>query len=83
MSRYERNLRFAHIVRTVRTRQRLMFLITGVVAFIAGIALRNLVVCMCGMLIAGSFAWDALPGSPTSSHVHMWQWLNKSTGKRR
>ena len=83
MSRHERNPRFTHIVRRARTRQRLILLIIGVVAFIAGIALRNLVVCMCGMLIAGSFAWDALPGSPTSAHVHMWQWLNKTSGHRR
>lgn len=83
MSQHARNLRFMHIGRTLRIRQRLIFLIIGAVAFIAGIALRNLVLCMCGMLIAGSFAWDALPGSPTSAHVHMWQWLNKSTGKRR
>jgi hypothetical protein len=83
MSRHVRNLRFTPIARTVRTRQRLIFLIIGAVAFIAGIVLRNLVVCMCGMLLAGSFAWDALPGSPTSAHVHMWQWLNKTPGHRR
>ena len=83
MSRYERNPRCMRIARTVRTRQRLIFLTIGVLAFIAGIALRNLVVCMCGMLIAGSFAWDALPGSPTSAHVHMWQWLNKNSAHRR
>ena len=83
MSLHVRNLRFMQIARTARTRQRLIFLTIGVLALIAGIALRNLVVCMSGMLIAGSFAWDALPGSPTSAHVHMWQWLNKASGHRR
>ena len=80
MSLHVRNLRFRHIL---RTRQRLIFLTIGALAFIAGIVLRNFVMCICGMLLAGSFAWDAPPGSPTSAHVHMWQWLNKTSGLRR
>jgi hypothetical protein len=72
-----------HIGRTLRTRQRLIFLIIGALALIAGLALRNLVACVCGMLIVGSFAWDTASGTPESAHVRMWQRLNKTPGHRR
>ena len=83
MSLPARKLRFMHIGRTVRTRQRLIFLVIGALVLIAGIALRNLVACVCGMLIVGSFAWDTPPGTPEGAHVHLWQWLHKTTARRR
>jgi hypothetical protein len=82
MSGHVQNLSFTQIGRTLRTRQRLILLIIGALAFIAGIALRNLVACMCGMLIMGSFAWDAVAGSPESARVRTWQWLSKTPGQR-
>ena len=72
-----------NIGRTVRTRQRLIFLAIGALAVIAGLVLRNVVVFVCGMLLAGSFAWDAVAGSAESAHVHMWQWLTKTKAPRR
>jgi hypothetical protein len=77
------NLRFRVIGRTVRPYRRLIFLATGGLAFVAGIALPNLVLCICGMIIAGSFAWDTAWGSPESAHVRMWQRADKTSARRR
>jgi hypothetical protein len=83
MSLHARNPTLIRIGRTLWTRQRLIFLVIGTLAFIAGLALRDIVLCVFGMLIAGSFAWDAVSGSPESAHVHMWQWLTKTKAHRR
>jgi thiamine transporter ThiT len=79
------HLEFTRIARTVRTRQRLMFLVAGALLVIIGVALRNITALISGMLVVGSFAYDAMPGSwsPTAAHVRMWQWLDKSRANRR
>jgi hypothetical protein len=83
MPLHVRNLSLRHIGRTVRSRRRLIFLVIGALAFIAGITLRNIVACICGMLIMGAFASDAVWGAPESAHVYMWQWLNRTPVRRR
>jgi len=82
MSLRVRNLRPGHIGRTVLTRQRLIFLVIGALVLIAGIALPNIVMCVCGMLVVGSFAWGPVPQTPENAHVRMWQWLDKTTVHR-
>ena len=69
---------FTRIARTVRARQRLIFLVTGALLMIIGVVLRSITVFVIGMLVMGSFAFDAQAGSPTSAHVRMWQWLQKN-----
>jgi thiamine transporter ThiT len=77
------HLEFTRIARTVRARQRLVFLVIGALLVITGVALRNITALISGMLVVGSFAYDATPGSPTSAHVRMWQWLYRSRGGRQ
>jgi thiamine transporter ThiT len=76
------NLEFTRITRTVRTRQRLISLVIGALLLIIGMALRSTVAFISGMLVMGSFAFDAQPGTPTSAHVRMWQWLHKNQANR-
>lgn len=83
MSLRVRNLNFRHFGRTVAARQRLIFLVIGVLTLITGIALANIVACMCGLVLAGAFAWDPLPRTPETAHVHLWQSLHKTPARRR
>ncbi len=76
------NLEFTRIARTVRTRQRLIFLVIGALLLIIGMALRSTIAFISGMLVMGSFAFDAQQGVPTSAHVRMWQWLHKNQADR-
>jgi thiamine transporter ThiT len=76
------NLEFARIARMVRTRQRLVFLVIGALLLIIGVTLRSTIAVISGMLIMGSFAFDAQPGTSTSAHVRMWQWLHKNQADR-
>ena len=73
---------FTRIARTARTCQRLIFLATGALLFIIGIALRNSIAFVFGIVMMGSFAFDAPQKSPTSAHVRMWQWLHKNQATR-
>jgi thiamine transporter ThiT len=77
-----RNLGFTRIARTARTRRRLIFLVIGALLLIIGVALRSTVAFISGMLVMGSFAFDAQPGTPTGAHVRMWQWLHKNQANR-
>ena len=82
MRLYLWKLEFMRIARMVRTRQRLIFLVIGALLLIIGLALRSTVAVISGMLVMGSFAFDAQPGNPTSAHVRMWQWLHKDQANR-
>ena len=73
---------FTRIARTARTCQRLIFLATGALLFIIGIALRNSIAFVFGIVMMGSFAFDAPQESPESAHVRMWQWLHKNQAGR-
>ena len=73
---------FTRIARTARTCQRLIFLATGALLFIIGITLRSSIAFISGILVMGSFAFDAQQGSPTAAHVRMWQWLHKNQAGR-
>jgi hypothetical protein len=79
MSLPVRNPGSRHIGRRVLTRQRLIFLVFGALVLVAGIALTNIVTCVCGLLIVGSFAWDAVPQTPENAHVRTWQWLKRAS----
>jgi adhesin HecA-like repeat protein len=83
MSLHVRNLRFRDIGRMVLIRHQLIFLVAGVLTFIVGVALPNIVMCICGLLVAGSFAWDVVPQTPENARVRMWQWLDKTRARRR
>ena len=76
------SLEFTRIARMARARQRLILLVTGALLLIIGIALRNSIAFVFGMVMMGSFAFDAQQGSPTSAHVRMWQWLHKNQAGR-
>ena len=76
------SLESTRIGRTVRARQRLIFLLIGALLLIIGVALSSPVAFVCGMVLLGSFAFDAQQGSPTSAHVRMWQWLYKNQANR-
>ena len=76
------NLKLTRIARAAQTRQRFIFLVTGALLSIIGIALRSPVAFISGMLVMGSFASDAQLGSPTSAHVRMWQWLHNNRANR-
>ena len=78
-----RNLEFTRIARTARTRQRFIFLVAGALVLIIGVVFRSAVAFISGMLVMGSFAFDAQQGSPTGAHVRMWQWLYKNQANRR
>ena len=67
------NLEFTRIARAARARRRLILLVTGALVLIIGVALRNATAFICGILVMGSFAFDAPQGSATSAHVRMWQ----------
>ena len=71
-------LEFSRVTQVVRARQRLIFLVIGALLLISGIALPSVTAVISGMLVMGSFAFDARPGDPTSAHVRMWQRLHKS-----
>ena len=73
---------FTRIARAARARQRLIFLVTGALVFIIGVTLRNATAFISGILMMGSFAFDAAQGSATSAHVRMWQWLLKNQADR-
>jgi len=75
-------LEFTRIARAARARQRLIFLVTGALLVIIGVALRSATAFIIGILVMGSFAFDAQQGSPTSAHVRMWQWLHKNQAGR-
>ena len=77
------NPEFTRIARTLRARQRLIFLVFGALLLIIGVALRSTIAFISGMLVMGSFAFDAQPGAPTSAHVRIWQWLYKNQANRR
>jgi hypothetical protein len=62
-----------HLWSLARTRQRLILLVIGALLLIIGIALRSATAFIIGLLLMGSFAFDAQQGSPTSAHVRMWQ----------
>ena len=72
------NLGFTRIARAARTRQRLIFLAIGALLLIIGVVLRSSVAFVSGMVVMGSFAFDAQQGTPTGAHVRMWQWLYKN-----
>ena len=72
------SLEFTRIARMARARQRLILLVTGALLLIIGIALRNSIAFVFGIVMMGSFAFDAQQGSPTSAHVRMWQWVHKN-----
>ena len=74
------SLELTRIARTARARQRLILLVTGALLLIIGIALRNSIAFVFGIVMMGSFAFDAAQGSATSAHVRMWQWLHKNQG---
>ena len=76
------NLEFTRIARMARARQRLILLVTGALLLIIGIALRNSIAFVFGIVMMGSFAFDAPQKSPTSAHVRMWQWLHKNQATR-
>ncbi len=76
------NLEFTRVARTVRTRQRLIFLVIGALLLIIGMALRSTIAFISGMLVMGSFAFDTQPETPTGAHVRMWQWLHKNQADR-
>ena len=76
------NLKFTRIALMVRTRQRLIFLVIGALLLIIGMVLRSTIAFISGMLVVGSFAFDAQPGTPTGAHVRMWQWLHKNQANR-
>ena len=70
------------IARMARARQRLILLVTGALLLIIGIALRNSIAFVFGIVMMGSFAFDAPQESPESAHVRMWQWLHKNQATR-
>jgi len=72
------NLEFTRIARVARTRQRLILLVIGALLLIIGVVLRSSVAFVSGMVVMGSFAFDAQQGTPTGAHVRMWQWLYKN-----
>jgi thiamine transporter ThiT len=76
------SLEFTRIARTARARRRLIFLVIGALLLIIGVALRSTIAFISGMLVMGSFAFDAQSGSPTSAHVRMWQSLRKNRAGR-
>jgi thiamine transporter ThiT len=76
------NSEFTRIARAARTRQRLIFLVIGALLLIVAIVLRSTIAFVSGMLVLGSFAFDAQQGSPTGAHVRMWQWLRKDQANR-
>ena len=76
------SLDFTRIARTARARRRLILLVTGALLFIIGIALRNSIAFVFGIVMMGSFAFDAPQESPESAHVRMWQWLHKNQATR-
>lgn len=76
------HLWFTRIARTARARRRLIFLVIGALLLIIGIALRSITAFISGMLVMGSFAFDAQQGSPTGAHVRTWQWLHKNRAGR-
>jgi hypothetical protein len=76
------SLEFTRIARAARARQRLIFLVTGALLVIIGVALRNATAFICGIVAMGSFAFDEPQASPTSAHVRMWQWLHKDRAGR-
>ena len=76
------NLGFTRIARAARTRQRLIVLAIGALLLIIGVVLRSGVAFVSGIVVMGSFAFDAQPASPTVAHVRMWQWLYKNQANR-
>jgi len=64
------------IALTVRTR-RVILLVTGMLLLLAGMALPSAVAFISGMLVLGSFAPQALPFTPETATVRMWQRLQR------
>jgi hypothetical protein len=69
--------RFILIARTIRTRRQLIFLVTGMLLMVGGLALPSTVAFIVGMLVVGSSAPQGLPSTPTSAMVRTWQWLDR------
>jgi hypothetical protein len=68
---------FILIARTIRTRRQLIFLVTGMLLMVGGLALPSTVAFIVGMLVVGSSVPQGLPSTPTSAMVRTWQWLDR------
>ena len=67
----------ALIAQVAWTRRRLMLLVAGMLLIVAGAALPSPVAFICGLLVVGSLAPQALASSPEAATVRTWQWLNR------
>ena len=70
--------RFAHISRTVRAHQRPIFLVTGALLLVLGVALGSAVAFVSGMLVLALGAPNARLRSSEAAMVRTWKWLNTS-----
>jgi hypothetical protein len=75
--------RLAHVAWAIRTRWRPIFLVTGALLMVAGLALPSAVAFVAGMLVLGSSTSGALMGSHTAAMVHGWERPHQGQAGRR
>jgi hypothetical protein len=71
------------LARTVRTRSRPIFLVTGMLLIVVDVIRPDTMAFVPGMLIVGLGAADAGPHSPTFAMVRMWAWLHEGRVSHR
>jgi hypothetical protein len=69
---------YRRIVRLVRTRSRPLLLAVGALLIIMSMALPSSIAFGAGMLVIGLAAPDALPWTPTTAMVHLWESSRKN-----
>ncbi len=79
--------RFAALVRMMRARGRLIFLVTGALLMVISVMLPSgvafTVAFVSGMLVVGLSAPSPMPWTPTTAMVGAWEWLSKGRADRR
>jgi hypothetical protein len=75
--------RLAHVAWAIRARWRPIFLVTGALLMVAGLALPSAVAFVAGMLVLGSSTSGALMGSHTAAMVHGWERPHQGQAGRR
>lgn len=69
---------YRRIVRLVRTRSRPLLLAVGALLIIMSMVLPSSIAFVAGMLVIGLAAPDALPWTPTTAMVHLWESSRKN-----